>query len=162
MGRNLFRRIEVAFPVLDPTLKRRVIDEGLRYYIKDNTNAWVLQTNGEYKRRKIRRKQIRFGAQQYLASVYDANAQGLTVTTVDAKASSAKKEPAGKVRKTAEKTRVPAAIRKTTAKTVSAKPDVEAGMPSTGQEERAAPETASTSAVNKAIEIPPATDSSST
>src|SRR5207244_5635507 len=28
MGRNLFRRIEVAFPVLDPKLKRRVIDEG--------------------------------------------------------------------------------------------------------------------------------------
>ncbi len=29
MGRNLFRRIEVAFPVLDPELKARVIDEGL-------------------------------------------------------------------------------------------------------------------------------------
>ena len=29
MGRNLFRRIEVAFPVRDPVLRKRVIDEGL-------------------------------------------------------------------------------------------------------------------------------------
>jgi polyphosphate kinase len=39
MGRNLFRRIEVAFPVLDPKLKRRVIDEGLRPYLEDTAEA---------------------------------------------------------------------------------------------------------------------------
>lgn len=161
MGRNLFRRIEVAFPILDPTLKRRVIDEGLRYYIKDNTNSWVLQTNGEYKRRKIRRKQIRFGAQQYLASVYDANAQDLAITTVNAKVSPAKKEPAVKTRKTAEKTRI-SATRKTTAKTASAKPDIKAGMPSAGQEEENVPETTTSPTVNKAIEILPVIDPSST
>ncbi|MFN4193405.1 MAG: MFS transporter, partial [Tabrizicola sp.] len=33
MGRNLFRRIEVAWPVLDGKLKRRVLDEGLRPYL---------------------------------------------------------------------------------------------------------------------------------
>ena len=30
MGRNLFRRVEVAFPVLDPVLRKRVVDEGLK------------------------------------------------------------------------------------------------------------------------------------
>ncbi|MDP5008840.1 MAG: RNA degradosome polyphosphate kinase, partial [Glaciimonas sp.] len=40
MNRNLFRRIEVAFPILDKTLKKRVIAEGLTVYLKDNTNAW--------------------------------------------------------------------------------------------------------------------------
>ncbi len=28
MGRNLFRRIEIAWPVLDPKLRKRVVDEG--------------------------------------------------------------------------------------------------------------------------------------
>ncbi|HUD27147.1 MAG TPA: polyphosphate kinase 1 [Burkholderiaceae bacterium] len=48
MGRNLFRRIEVAFPVLDPKLKRRVIDEGLRPYLDDTAEAWTLLPSGEY------------------------------------------------------------------------------------------------------------------
>ena len=48
MGRNLFRRIEVAFPVLDPKLKRRVIDEGLRPYLDDTAEAWSLLPSGEY------------------------------------------------------------------------------------------------------------------
>jgi polyphosphate kinase len=48
MGRNLFRRIEVAFPVLDPKLKRRVIDEGLRPYLEDTSEAWTLLPSGEY------------------------------------------------------------------------------------------------------------------
>ncbi len=75
MGRNLFRRIEVAYPVLNPMLKRRVIEEGLRYYIKDNTNSWELLPDGSYRRRKIRRKQVRFSAQQALAAFYDSTAQ---------------------------------------------------------------------------------------
>ncbi len=40
MGRNLFRRIEVAFPVLDPALKARVVQEGLAVYLEDNVDAW--------------------------------------------------------------------------------------------------------------------------
>jgi polyphosphate kinase len=36
MDRNFFRRIELAFPVLDEKLKRRVIGEGLRPYLEDN------------------------------------------------------------------------------------------------------------------------------
>ena len=75
MARNLFRRIEVACPVLDPALKKRVIEEGLKYYLKDNTNSWELQPNGTYKRRKLRKKQAAFGAQQCLAKTYDAALQ---------------------------------------------------------------------------------------
>jgi polyphosphate kinase len=50
MGRNLFRRIEVAFPVLDKALKSRVISEGLAVCFEDNLNAWDLGADGEYKR----------------------------------------------------------------------------------------------------------------
>ena len=48
MGRNLLRRIEVAWPVLDPALKARVIDEGLVPYLHDTSNAWVLGPTGHY------------------------------------------------------------------------------------------------------------------
>ncbi|MBY0557483.1 MAG: polyphosphate kinase 1 [Burkholderiaceae bacterium] len=66
MSRNLFRRIEVAFPVLDKALKRRVLAEGLNPYLKDNTNAWELEPDGHYQRRKPRAKQASFSAQQHL------------------------------------------------------------------------------------------------
>ena len=66
MNRNLFRRIEVAFPVLDPALKRRVLREGLEPYLKDNTNAWELGADGRYTRRRARGKQVLFSAQQLL------------------------------------------------------------------------------------------------
>ncbi|MDL2355671.1 MAG: polyphosphate kinase 1 [Pseudomonadota bacterium] len=66
MTRNLFRRIEVAFPVLDKALKRRVISEGLNPYLKDNSNAWELNADGHYHRHKARGKQSEFSAQRYL------------------------------------------------------------------------------------------------
>ncbi|WP_426342469.1 polyphosphate kinase 1 [Pseudoduganella sp. S-14] len=66
MNRNLLRRIEVAFPVLDRGLKRRVIAEGLTPYLKDNSNAWELDSHGQYQRRKTRGKQKAFSAQQHL------------------------------------------------------------------------------------------------
>ncbi|MEO7494868.1 MAG: polyphosphate kinase 1 [Massilia sp.] len=69
MSRNLFRRIEVAFPVLDKVLKRRVINEGLNPYLKDNSNAWELDADGHYTRRKARGKQTTFSAQHYLMAL---------------------------------------------------------------------------------------------
>lgn len=66
MSRNLFRRIEVAFPILDKALKKRVITEGLNPYLKDNSNAWELEPNGHYQRRKVRGKQEKFSAQLHL------------------------------------------------------------------------------------------------
>ncbi|HJV49901.1 MAG TPA: polyphosphate kinase 1 [Noviherbaspirillum sp.] len=69
MNRNLFRRVEVAFPVLDPALKKRVINEGLNPYLKDNVNAWELGADGHYHRRKPRGKSPAFCAQHYLAAM---------------------------------------------------------------------------------------------
>lgn len=66
MNRNLFRRIEIAFPVLDPQLKKRVIQEGLQPYLKDNQNSWELDSEGYYHRRTVRTGQTEFSAQNYL------------------------------------------------------------------------------------------------
>jgi polyphosphate kinase len=49
MGRNLFRRIEIAWPVLDPKLARRVVDEGLKPYLVDTMEAWTLGPDGRYR-----------------------------------------------------------------------------------------------------------------
>jgi polyphosphate kinase len=49
MDRNLFRRIEVAFPVESPDALTRVADD-LKLYLADDTQAWVLNSSGEYAR----------------------------------------------------------------------------------------------------------------
>lgn len=72
MNRNLFRRIEVGFPVLDSAAKRRVINEGLNPYLKDNINAWELDVAGVYQKRKPRGKTDGFSAQQYLMQLLAA------------------------------------------------------------------------------------------
>ncbi|MDY7575301.1 polyphosphate kinase 1 [Actimicrobium sp. CCI2.3] len=69
MNRNLFRRIEVAFPVLDRLLKKRIIAEGLNPYLKDNTHSWELDGEGQYHKRKQRAKQAKFSAQAYLMNL---------------------------------------------------------------------------------------------
>ncbi|AOJ02268.1 MULTISPECIES: polyphosphate kinase 1 [Burkholderia] len=52
MDRNLFRRVEVAFPIRDRKLKRRVIAEGLSVFLGDNQSAWLMQRDGHYRRRR--------------------------------------------------------------------------------------------------------------
>ena len=52
MDRNFFRRIELCFPVLNAKLRKRVIDEGLKPYLEDNTQAWDMQPDGSFKRAK--------------------------------------------------------------------------------------------------------------
>ena len=54
MDRNLFRRIELAFPVLDKKLKRRVITEGLQTYLADNQQSWEMDADGGYHLRRSR------------------------------------------------------------------------------------------------------------
>ncbi|HDR9485944.1 TPA: polyphosphate kinase 1 [Burkholderia aenigmatica] len=52
MDRNLFRRVEVAFPIRDRKLKRRVIAEGLSVCLGDNQSAWLMHSDGHYRRRR--------------------------------------------------------------------------------------------------------------
>lgn len=48
MPRNLNRRIEVAFPVLDPAIKKRIKDEILVTDLADNVSSWTLGADGNY------------------------------------------------------------------------------------------------------------------
>ena len=48
MSRNMVGRIEVAWPVRDPLLRQRVIDECLVPYLHDRQDAWLLGPDGRY------------------------------------------------------------------------------------------------------------------
>jgi polyphosphate kinase len=48
LERNLLRRVETAFPILDAECARRVHQEGLLNYLLDNQNAWEVQPDGSY------------------------------------------------------------------------------------------------------------------
>jgi polyphosphate kinase len=67
MDRNLFRRIEVAFPVEAPELQSRVADD-LKLYLADDIQAWVLDSTGRYARAE---DSNHVSAQTRLLSLYD-------------------------------------------------------------------------------------------
>jgi polyphosphate kinase len=50
MSRNMFGRIEIAWPLRDARLRQRVIDECLVPYLHDRRDAWQLQADGRYTR----------------------------------------------------------------------------------------------------------------
>jgi len=79
MNRNLMRRIEVAFPINSPALKKRLLREGLQPYLQDNVNTWELGSDGQYRRRKLRSGQKPFSAQETLMALLGDNASGETV-----------------------------------------------------------------------------------
>ncbi|HTL49752.1 MAG TPA: polyphosphate kinase 1 [Steroidobacteraceae bacterium] len=68
MDRNFFRRIELGFPILDERLKRRVIKEGLKPYLDDNCQSWVMDSEGGYQR-QVPRSGKRYSAQEELLSL---------------------------------------------------------------------------------------------
>ncbi len=49
MDRNLFRRVETCFPIENKKLHNRLIHD-LDYYLKDDSQAWILQSDGSYQR----------------------------------------------------------------------------------------------------------------
>ncbi len=76
MGRNLYRRLEVAFPVEDARLRARVIAEGLDASLLDNTQAWVLSADGRYKRVRPAGAKPRCAQDQLLRDLAEGPAGG--------------------------------------------------------------------------------------
>ncbi|NII07805.1 polyphosphate kinase 1 [Luteibacter anthropi] len=70
MERNLMRRIEIGVPILEPDLARRVYDETLDNYLRDNTQAWSLDADGRYTRCEPATGELPHSAQQALLTRY--------------------------------------------------------------------------------------------
>jgi polyphosphate kinase len=71
MDRNFFRRVEVCFPIEDKRKRKKILEEGLLNYLADNTQSWVLQSDGTYKRSTPGQNKPR-NAQQMLLENYTA------------------------------------------------------------------------------------------
>ncbi|NJD25365.1 MAG: polyphosphate kinase 1 [Betaproteobacteria bacterium] len=69
MERNFYRRIELAFPILDPKLKKRVITEGLKFYLADNQQCWDMNGDGIYQRRRSTRAKAHSAQGELMATL---------------------------------------------------------------------------------------------
>ena len=70
MNRNMVRRVEVAWPVKDPAMRQRIIDECLVAYMHDGVDAWELQPDGSYQLQKGLPAVAPHGVQAALAARY--------------------------------------------------------------------------------------------
>jgi len=68
----MFRRVEIAFPVIDARLAKRLYRD-LQCYLKDNSQTWVLGPDGTYARAAPRGQA--FSAQQTLLETLAESAQ---------------------------------------------------------------------------------------
>jgi polyphosphate kinase len=48
MNRNMLRRVEVAWPIVDAANRARILHECCELYLKDNQNTWLLNNDGLY------------------------------------------------------------------------------------------------------------------
>src|SRR5881398_2565612 len=63
MPRNFFRRVEIAFPIEQPDLRDKIINEVLPKFVHDRVKARELQPDGSYRRLKPEGKEPREQAQ---------------------------------------------------------------------------------------------------
>lgn len=77
MPRNLYERVEVTFPITDPTAKTRIKDEILRAYLADTMKARILQRDGSYLRptAKSMAGRLAFSSQQFLMDLAEGRAK---------------------------------------------------------------------------------------
>ena len=78
MPRNLYERVEVVFPVLDPLLEQRVRQEILEPYLADTAKTRILEPSGDYARiasrvNGRRRTAPAFNAQEFLIGLAEGN-----------------------------------------------------------------------------------------
>ena len=70
MNRNMMRRIEIAWPIWDPILRQRIIDECLVAYLYDTSDAWLLESDCHYHRQPLAEKSDGLSAQTELVKKY--------------------------------------------------------------------------------------------
>jgi polyphosphate kinase len=65
MERNLFRRVEIAFPISEPEMRQRIVSD-LDLYLQDNSGAWELRADGTWEKSKPKTGEDSVSAQQIL------------------------------------------------------------------------------------------------
>ncbi len=75
MPRNLYRRVEVMFPVESPPIKKRVLNEIIPTILRDNTQARFLQSDGTYLRPELKDDMPPINSQSQLIEMTLADAE---------------------------------------------------------------------------------------
>jgi polyphosphate kinase len=75
MTRNFFRRVEALFPIYDPEIKQRIVEDILPAELRDNEDARVLQPNGTYVPVPRAEGDTPFSAQRYFMESATARAE---------------------------------------------------------------------------------------
>ena len=70
MTRNIHRRVETMFPVLDESIKKRIMREIFETYFADNCQSWQMEPDGTYTKTPIGRGHKRFAAQEALMDMH--------------------------------------------------------------------------------------------
>jgi polyphosphate kinase len=78
MERNFFRRVEVAFPIQREAHRQRILRD-LDFCLRDNVQAWMLHSDGQYERTTPRPGERNVSAQAELLAAYST---GSTLTKV--------------------------------------------------------------------------------
>ena len=76
MNRNMMRRVEIAWPIVDADNRARILLECCQMYLDDNKNAWLLNADGTYTLSmptlpQSKAKETEFSAQQQLLKKYE-------------------------------------------------------------------------------------------
>ena len=69
MDRNLFHRVEVAFPIEDKKIFTQIYRDGLQNYLEDNSQAWSLFGDGHWQQIQAANNALPHNAQDYLLNV---------------------------------------------------------------------------------------------
>ncbi len=69
MDRNLFHRVEVAFPIENKKLFKQIYQDGLLNYLQDNTQAWTLDGTGVWQQLQPAAGETPHVAQEHLLKV---------------------------------------------------------------------------------------------
>ncbi len=64
MSRNLNRRVEIMFPIIDENLKKQLL-KILNIYWEDNSKSWRLLNNGQYEKLSPMNEEEKVSAQEY-------------------------------------------------------------------------------------------------
>lgn len=72
MDRNLFHRVEVAFPIEDKKLFEQIYQDGLLNYLQDNVQAWVLSGDGKWQQTRPAEDEPLHIAQDHLLKVINS------------------------------------------------------------------------------------------
>jgi polyphosphate kinase len=97
MPRNLYERVEVAFPVKEEFMRQRVKTEILGAYLADNVKARTLNSSRIYLKsepgRKLSIGAATFSAQEFLIAVAEGRQTGADIPEVRAKRIRGSKAP---------------------------------------------------------------------